>query len=275
MLRKKTSVLLINSAGKQTKPFQVPTQIIRHWRKLTFLFLAIIISLIGVIAWMVYFKTDEYYQEKLANADERFKVIAKSVDVVRLKKSFQSIDSSLIQINEALEKRGLGEIKKVDVGGEEGFEVEDANMVADYYSQYLKNIEHKVSFTPLGLPSDGEQTSNFGYRYNPFGGGGTESHFGIDFRGKIGDPVKSTADGVVSFAGVRGGYGNCIIIEHANSFETLFGHLSRILVREGQRIQAGEKIGLLGSTGRSTGPHLHYEVIQNGVKINPAKFTTL
>lgn len=275
MLRKKTSVLLINSAGKGTKPIQVPTQIIRHWRKLLFLLIAAGIVLTGIIAWLVYSKSDEFYQKKLARADEKFKVITKTVDVNRLKKSFQSIDSSLLEINEYLEKRGLGELKKMDVGGEEGFEIEDANAVAEYYSHYLDNIKEKVKFTPMGLPSGGEQTSNFGYRYNPFGGGGTESHFGIDFRGNIGDPVKSTAEGVVSFAGVRGGYGNCIIIAHANSFETLFGHLSRILVKEGEKIKAGQKIGLIGSTGRSTGPHLHYEIIRNGVKINPANFTAL
>lgn len=275
MPRKKTSVLLLNSGSKETKPFQVPTTLIRNWKKYIFIFIAIIISLIGIIAWMVYFKTDEYYRTKLAKADERFKNVTKAVDVNRLKKSFLSIDSSLFQINQYLQERGVGEIKTLNVGGEEGFEIEDVNLVADYYKNYLKNIEEKVKFTPIGAPSFGTQTSNFGYRHNPFSGRGTESHFGIDFKGNIGDPVKCTADGVVEFAGGRGGYGNCIIIKHANNYETLFGHLSRILVQVGQKVSIGDKIGLVGSTGRSTGPHLHYEIMRNGEKINPADFIKL
>ncbi len=275
MLRKKTSVIFINTDSKENKPVQVPTTLLRNWKRFLLGFAATIIVLIGIIAWMVFSRTDQYYKEKLAKADEKFKVVTKAVDVNRLKKSFLSIDSSLIEINQYLEQRGLGELKKVDVGGEEGFEIEDANLVADYYENYLENIKEKVKFTPMGVPSDGEQTSNFGYRHNPFSGMGTESHFGIDFRGNTGEPVKSTADGVVSFAGVKGGYGNCIVLEHSNGFETLYGHLSRILVREGQKIKTGEKIGHIGSTGRSTGPHLHYEIIRNGTKINPEHFLKL
>ena len=89
------------------------------------------------------------------------------------------------------------------------------------------------------------------------------------------DPVRTTADGVVEFAGVKGGYGNCVIVRHKSGYETLYGHLSRILVKQNQKIETGYEIGKLGSTGRSTGPHLHYEVIKDGIKIDPARFTKL
>jgi len=83
------------------------------------------------------------------------------------------------------------------------------------------------------------------------------------------------ARGVVEFAGLRGGFGNCIMLKHGNGFETLYGHLSKILVRVDQKIEIGQQIGNIGSTGRSTGPHLHYEVHKNGQQINPASFLTL
>ena len=83
------------------------------------------------------------------------------------------------------------------------------------------------------------------------------------------------AKGEVEFAGLRGGFGNCIILKHGNGFETLYGHLSKILVSVGQQIDIGQEIGNIGSTGRSTGPHLHYEVHRNGQKINPEAFLTL
>jgi len=83
------------------------------------------------------------------------------------------------------------------------------------------------------------------------------------------------AKGKVIFAGIKGGYGNCIIIKHANGFETLYGHLSKIKVKKGHQVEIGEHIGNIGSTGRSTGPHLHYEVHQNGKRINPQSFLTL
>ena len=83
------------------------------------------------------------------------------------------------------------------------------------------------------------------------------------------------AKGEVKFAGLKSGFGNCIILKHGNGFETLYGHLSKISVRVGEQIDIGQQIGLIGSTGRSTGPHLHYEVLHYGKKINPASFLNL
>ena len=87
--------------------------------------------------------------------------------------------------------------------------------------------------------------------------------------------MKAVAKGEVAFAGLKGGFGNCIILKHGNGFETLYGHLSKILVGVGQQIDIGQGIGNIGSTGRSTGPHLHYEIHHNGQKINPEDFLKL
>ena len=110
---------------------------------------------------------------------------------------------------------------------------------------------------------------------NPFGGNDIETHRGLDIKGPMGAQVKAMAKGEVEFAGVKSGFGNCIILKHGNGFETLYGHLSKILIKVGQQIDIGQPIGLIGSTGRSTGPHLHYEVHRYGQKINPESFLNL
>ena len=100
-------------------------------------------------------------------------------------------------------------------------------------------------------------------------------HSGIDFKGEKGDEAKCTANGRVESAGWYGGYGNCVRIMHANNIETLYGHLSRITVKVGQEVTAGQKIGEVGSTGRSTGTHLHYEIRKNGKPVNPVSYLSL
>jgi len=120
------------------------------------------------------------------------------------------------------------------------------------------------------LPIAGRLTSRFGLRYHPILGG-SRQHSGVDLAAPAGSPVRASADGIVSFADWRGGYGNMIAIEHGSGLQTRFAHLSRIAVRAGQRVTKGQLIGLVGSTGRSTGPHLHYEVRQNGSAVDPLR----
>jgi murein DD-endopeptidase MepM/ murein hydrolase activator NlpD len=127
----------------------------------------------------------------------------------------------------------------------------------------------------MGYPHISSLTSYFGYRSDPFNSAHAEFHPGIDFRGTKGDPARCTANGRVVYAGWYGGYGNCVRIAHMNNFETLYGHLSRISVKVGQEVTVGEKIGEVGSTGHSTGTHLHYEVRKDGKAVNPISFLTL
>ena len=133
---------------------------------------------------------------------------------------------------------------------------------------------------PFGTPVENASiTSEFGERSDPFMDEGdihatTEHHTGIDFAVPEGTPIPSIADGVVKQAGLRGNYGYAVEVEHDGGFSTVYGHLSKVSVSAGDKINAGSEIGLSGSTGRSTGPHLHYEVRYNGRVINPATFTT-
>lgn len=129
----------------------------------------------------------------------------------------------------------------------------------------------------IAVPSDkpvksAEFTSGYGVRSDPFSGGAAR-HQGIDLAGPVGTAIYATADGVVSEAGYNsGGYGNLVKLDHGKGIETRYGHLSSIMVKPGQRVTRGMQIGRMGSTGRSTGSHLHYEVRIDGRAVNPIPF---
>jgi murein DD-endopeptidase MepM/ murein hydrolase activator NlpD len=139
-----------------------------------------------------------------------------------------------------------------------------------------KNKEKLIASIPAIQPVDFHDLrrigSLFGYRTDPFYKV-TKFHEGIDFTAAVGSPIYATGDGVVSEAEYNsGGYGNKITINHGYSYETVYAHLSRIKVKVGQRVKRGEIIGLMGNTGKSTAPHLHYEVHKAGVPMNPIYF---
>jgi len=114
-------------------------------------------------------------------------------------------------------------------------------------------------------------TSGFGGRADPFGGG-TQYHKGIDFEADVGDPVLAVADGVVSYSGERSGYGMVVEVDHGNGYVTRYAHNSTLLRRVGDLVRSGTQIAGAGSTGRSTGAHVHFEVWQDGVVVDPRKF---
>ncbi|MEM1377261.1 MAG: M23 family metallopeptidase [Pseudomonadota bacterium] len=138
----------------------------------------------------------------------------------------------------------------------------------------LDETRDEVRAFPIAHPAPGRAvTSRFGNRRDPILGK-SAFHGGIDFRTPTGTPILATANGTVVKAGRHGGYGNLIEIKHDNGLSTRYAHLSRIHVKKGQTVQAGVKIGAAGSTGRSTGPHLHYEVRRGGKAINPQTYLT-
>ena len=125
--------------------------------------------------------------------------------------------------------------------------------------------------TPSIWPVRGFITSGFGWRINPITGG-KEFHEGVDIATQLGNPIKSPANGIVTYTGWESGYGNTIIIDHGYGITTLYGHLSRIDVKTGEMIKRGQVIGNIGDTGFSTGPHLHYQVMINGIPVNPMRY---
>lgn len=135
----------------------------------------------------------------------------------------------------------------------------------------IQNRESLLAATPSLWPVRGYISSRFGDRESPFDSS-NEFHEGIDISASSGSTVAAAAEGLVTFAARNGDLGNAVTIDHGYGIVSRYGHLSEISVHAGQKVKAGQKIGLVGSTGRSTGPHLHYEVAVNGYKVNPIKY---
>ena len=125
---------------------------------------------------------------------------------------------------------------------------------------------------PSIWPVEGESTDSFGVRGNPFGGGGAEFHPGQDIAAPRGTPVLAPAEGKVVEAGWKNGYGQTVVLDHGNGLTTRYGHLSKIEVEMGQELKRGDQLGQVGSTGRSTGPHLHYEVRVGELPVSPQHY---
>ncbi|MDE2293783.1 MAG: M23 family metallopeptidase [Elusimicrobia bacterium] len=141
---------------------------------------------------------------------------------------------------------------------------------------YITNERSLARAVPSIWPTTGHITSPFGYRLAPFNdemdGHGTEFHPGVDIANKPDTPVVATADGVVRFVGWDGGYGLMVLIDHGFGYSTVYGHTSKAVVEVGQHVVRGEPIAYLGTTGRSTGPHLHYEVWVGGKPVDPLHY---
>lgn len=135
-----------------------------------------------------------------------------------------------------------------------------------------ENVLRDRGYTPTVWPVVGNLESGFGGRGNPFGGGAYEFHSGQDIDAAWGDPVVAGASGTVTFVGWQNGYGQLIVIDHGGGLTTRYGHLSHIDVVQGQTVARSGFIGRVGTTGRSTGPHLHYEVRFNDEPVNPLQY---
>jgi murein DD-endopeptidase MepM/ murein hydrolase activator NlpD len=137
--------------------------------------------------------------------------------------------------------------------------------------EYLEDQKSLLASTPSIWPVKGWLTSTFGYRSSPFTGR-RELHKGLDIATRSGTPIIAPADGLVVFAGREGGFGNMVIIDHGYGITTRYGHCSSLETKLGQKIKRGDVVARVGNTGRSTGPHVHYEVAVNGVSVNPSRY---
>ncbi len=137
--------------------------------------------------------------------------------------------------------------------------------------EHLEDQTAQLVRTPSIAPTKGWVTSAFGYRTSPFTGN-REFHRGVDIAARKGTPILAPADSQVRFAGQRRHLGNTVILRHGYGVDTVYGHLSEVVVKRGQKVKRGETIALMGTTGRSTGPHLHYQVEVNGVPVNPRNY---
>ena len=137
--------------------------------------------------------------------------------------------------------------------------------------KFLESQKSMFACTPSIWPTKGWVSSRFGYRISPFTNE-KEFHSGLDISSRMGTPIISPSDGVVASIGKSYGYGNTIIINHGYGLKTKYAHLDKSLVKKGEAVKRGQQIALMGNSGRSTGPHLHYEVQLKGVPVNPLRY---
>lgn len=200
-----------------------------------------------------------YANSPVPMPEKQLAIGGKEVDIIqdlsavserREKEFFEELNENLITLGLELDKRAasLSEL-----------------------SDFLEEHRLIMSSTPSIWPTKGWISSSFGYRVSPFTGRRV-FHSGLDIANKIGTPIQSSAKGVVVFSGTKAGYGRMVTIDHGFGYVTRYAHCNKLLVREGDTVEKGQIIAEVGNTGRSTGPHLHYEVLVNGVQVNPMKF---
>jgi murein DD-endopeptidase MepM/ murein hydrolase activator NlpD len=280
---KYSTVIITDKHSHETKIYSIKQKhienIVLYKRILLYSTISILFILTGLMSYIGY----EYYQKQKLHgkiADLESKLDSKRL--IQMINNLDEAEESLLKIENYLKEREVktftasgvnGSSNNSNIGGEY-HPVNDLNAdLIESKKERILDLLTKIQSVPIGLPHIGRLTSDFGVRKNPMARrGGSEFHPGLDLSGKIGAPIRVTADGKVSFAGAKGGYGNCIIVQHDFGYETLYGHLSKINVKSGQKVKAGKIIGELGNTGRSTGPHIHYEIIHNKEKENPNKY---
>ncbi len=268
-LVRKTTVIFINTDPRFKKPILIPTFFLEYWKFIS----AGVLLFLGLGVYTFVLITKMYFMEQqneILAQNERNKTFSQ-----QLSRQYDFITRQITEVNKLLVSKGIQKPnqKNADIIPtiSSPFDMGDNRQ----FEEYIEEFKQEIANTPVGSPLEGTITSSFGFRSNPFGGGGRESHKGLDISAPYGRPVKCTAEGKVVFAGYRGDYGNLVIISHGEEYQTYYGHLSQILVKEGQEVKVSTFIGKVGSTGRSTGPHLHYEIIRNNKKINPKTFINL
>ncbi len=175
--------------------------------------------------------------------------------------------SSKEKILDNLDTSDNGSVDLEDLKKQIKLTMESIGEIKDYLSQQ----RDVYVATPRGWPIEGRITSPFGMREHPTSGR-SEFHGGVDIAAEPGLPVRATGEGIVSFSGWSGANGNLVVIEHGAGFSTFYAHNKMVAVRTGQKVKRGDIIGCIGSTGNSTGPHVHYEVWLNGKSVNPDSY---
>ena len=207
-------------------------------------------------------KLTRSYQQQLADLKQDQKAL--------LEGSISKLDQRAKVIETVIDQLGVKIKVEEDPGHSGGPYISQDNYsekLINYTDSYLTTLQQM----PLGRPVNNKISSGFGRRPDPFNKK-KAFHSGVDFKGKTGDKVRATGAALVTKSGYSKGLGNFLSLSHGNGYETMFAHLSKRLVKRGEKVKRGQIIGLVGNTGRSTGSHLHYEVRRYGKPINPMKY---
>lgn len=285
--------MIIPNSNQQIKSFKISIPLIKTVAIVAF---SIIMA---ATASLVYFgKTTTYLYTVIAEKDKKIEQLTSVKEeqdkkIATLDRNAQLVSERIKGLNELEEKvrRMVGlSTPATSRGSVSRDSRSDANISydnettaelisqIDQKTQSLQDLISKVAARldylnsiPSAYPVYGTITSPFGMRKSPFGYG-TEFHPGIDISVPVGTPVKAAGKGVVTYAGWLTGYGNAVIIDHGYGIESVYGHNSEILVKVGQSVKRGDIIAKSGNTGRSTGPHVHFEVRVNGNPVDPMKY---
>jgi murein DD-endopeptidase MepM/ murein hydrolase activator NlpD len=256
--------------------------------------LAAFLVFVGLFSLLAYshlnvtFDQSELLRLRLANSQQRHDLQRLSADIDGMRDEIAGLAETEARVRQLADIDGTPEALPVAIGGiPEGNNADVVDTIQQRINQLQLAIDlrrqsqedvrnllnDQVSLsraTPKGWPTKGWITSYFGMRRVP-DGNGKRIHEGLDIAANTGTPVYTTADGVVARVEYSAGYGKAVIIDHGYGYRTLYGHNSRNLVKRGDRVKRGDKIAEVGNTGRSTGPHVHYEVHLNNIPIDPRK----
>jgi murein DD-endopeptidase MepM/ murein hydrolase activator NlpD len=296
---KKITIVYLPDGINAVRQFKVPKLLVR---------LVFVLSLFAtaVLVWAsgdyLELKKDIPNNLSLIQENNQYKnqltALAGKIDQINKKmaelKAFENKIKSMIN-----QETGAGDVQFLGIGGSDSSLLESDNSsdkshqkLVSLMNQSIDNLNAEISVqtktktdlfdflekqksmfscTPSITPADGWVSSRFGYRISPFTNQ-REFHSGLDISSRVGSEIRSPADGVVSSIDKTDGFGNSITITHGYGLKTRYGHLSKVLVAKGQSVKRLQNIALMGNTGRSTGPHLHYEVLLNDVPVNPERY---
>ncbi len=299
MLRKKITIIFLPDASNRVKQFKIPQSILLG-------FLLAILLLAFVLTWgLMDYRAVKAKIPKLARLEKENS--QQEVQLASLTDRIDRINGRLIELNEFDQKLKIMVNLETEeennqflgIGGSDsslfdpGYTIEKAherlvtlmhqsldnldtaisiqmNEKEELY-KFLENQKNLLAHTPSIWPTRGWLSSGFGNRISPFTNE-EEFHKGIDISTRMNTPILAPADGLVSSTGKDYFMGNMLMINHGYGLKTRYGHMTKILVKQGEYVKRGQEIGLVGNTGRSTGPHLHYEVYLNSLPVNPRRY---
>jgi murein DD-endopeptidase MepM/ murein hydrolase activator NlpD len=261
-----TPITIMLIPHSKTKPFNFKVPLV-------FILTVMILCCFGIVSvFSMAVKTADYYQMKdqvgyyaQQFSEMKSTMVSLKKDEITFKRLF-----SLSSKKDVLENIDAADSGSIDLATLK-LEIKNTIDTVGGIKDYLHEQRDIHLSTPQGAPVEGFVSSPFGIRVKP-GYRYREFHSGMDWAAPPGSPVKATADGIVSFSGRSGANGNLIALEHGRGYSTFFAHNRQILVKLGQKVKRGEIIGYVGSTGNSTGPHVHYEIWKDGQTVNPSTY---
>lgn len=264
-MKDKISVIIHFPAGKEPKIISFKIKYLKYF------FIIFCIFLVGSLgSYLINF----YFFQKYISLKEKEKRLKNFIILnKKYKEDLKKLKDNLMKLENYLIERGVIKNEKIGLGGISKISLKELS--EEEYLKFLitksEKLYYQLKTIPTGFPVEGEIVSVLGWRKNPFGSG-YEYHTGIDINAPYGTPVYATAEGMVEYAGWYMNYGKTVIIRHPSGYKTLYAHLSQIKVKDGTKVKSGEVIGYIGSTGRSTGAHLHYEILLGSKYLDPLKF---